>query len=237
MEAAEAVSAVDTETTNISNQNPPFRGVLIFSKNKLEWFQFVEEINMATITVVEGPMRSGKSEELISEANKYTIAGKKVLVIKPKIDTRVGSKIASRKWVGGKPVLAQEFPAFAVLDEEHLRDLIRRHRPEIIIGDECQFYDDWFLAVVYDAAKKHEVTVLLAGLGLDEWLRPFKAMPGLLAMADVVIKKTAVCSKCRCLGARFTQKLYGGSQQIEVGDALYEPRCERCHTMPQIETP
>jgi thymidine kinase len=187
---------------------------------------------MATITVVEGPMRSGKSEEIIAEANKYRIAGKKVLVIKPKIDKRTTGAIASRKWDGGKPVLTSELLAHEIINGEHLRDLIRRYSPEIIVADECQFFDHWFYDMILYASKQLDIPVWLAGLGLDAWQKPFRIMPDLLALADVVIKKTAVCSKCRCLGARFTQKLYGSSEQIEVGDALYEPRCEKCHTMP-----
>ena len=189
---------------------------------------------MANVTVVVGPMRSGKSEEIIGEANKYLIAGMKVLVVKPAIDKRTTGAIASRKWDGGKPVLTKELSAMEVKDEEHLRSLIRRYNPEIIIADECQFFDSWFYDVMLYAAKYLDIPVWLSGLDLDAWKRPFLIMPNLLALADVVIKKTAVCSKCRHLGARFTQKLSGTSSQIEVGDVQYEPRCEKCHVLPSV---
>jgi len=201
---------------------------------RIDSVHFIEEIHVADIIVVEGPMRSGKSEEIIAEANKYRIAGKKVLIIKPKIDMRTRGAIASRKWEVGGPVLTNELVAHEIINEEHMRSLIRRYRPEIIVADECQFFDAWFYDVILYAAKQLNIPVWLAGLGLDAWQKPFRIMPDLLALADIVIKKTAVCSKCRCLGARFTQKLYGSSEQIEVGDALYEPRCEKCHTMPRV---
>lgn len=189
---------------------------------------------MAKIIVVTGPMRSGKSEEVIGEANKYLIAGMKVLVVKPVIDKRAVGAIASRRWDGDKPVSTKELPAIEVKDEEHLRSLIRRYNPEIIIADECQFFESWFYDVVLYAAKHSDISVWLSGLDLDAWKRPFLIMPSLLALADVVIKKTAVCSKCRRLGARFTQKLSGTSSQIEVGDVQYEPRCDKCHVLPSI---
>lgn len=43
---------------------------------------------MNNITVFTGPMKSGKSEALLNIYNKYNIAEKNILLIKPKIDSR-----------------------------------------------------------------------------------------------------------------------------------------------------
>ena len=192
---------------------------------------------MADITVVTGPMGSGKSERVIAEIKKYQIAQRRVLVVKPIEDTRTPGAIASRKLIDGKWVLVEAIPAFDVRDEEHLGDLIRRHNPNVVIADEGQLFGKWFLRVVIHAAKYLDIPFWISALDLDAWLQPFLLAPDLCAIADRVIKETAVCSKCHSFGARFTQKIGGeSSKRIELGSTgLYEARCARCHTMPMEE--
>ena len=43
---------------------------------------------MGNINVFSGPMRCGKTQKIIDEANRQKIAGKKVLVFKPLMDNR-----------------------------------------------------------------------------------------------------------------------------------------------------
>ena len=73
------------------------------------------------------------------------------------------------------------------------------------------------------------VRVVVAGLDQDFAREPFGPMPRLLALAEFVDKMHAVC--VRCGGpAHYSQRLSGGSDQVQVGDAeSYEARCRRCY--------
>jgi len=69
---------------------------------------------------------------------------------------------------------------------------------------------------------------------MDAWKKPFGIMPKLMAMADEVIKLTAVCFKCKKRSANLTYKRGGSSdKQIEVGSNIYEGRCRACHKLPE----
>ena len=71
--------------------------------------------------------------------------------------------------------------------------------------------------------------VIVAGLDLDYLRRPFGPMPQLLALAEYVDKMHAVCVRCGA-PARYSQRIAGGSEQLQVGDAeSYEARCRGCY--------
>jgi thymidine kinase len=107
--------------------------------------------------------------------------------------------------------------------------------PDAIIVDEGQFMPEWFVKFSFFVAKKLSCLVVISGLDLDAWRRPFGTMPNLCAMADEVHKLEAVCNHCKSFEGRYTQKLAGSSDQIEVGDEIYEPRCDKCHAVPEIQ--
>jgi thymidine kinase len=70
--------------------------------------------------------------------------------------------------------------------------------------------------------------VIAAGLDQDYLRRPFGPMPALLSLAEDVSKMHAVC--VRCGGpAHYSQRIAGGSSQVEVGDSSYEARCRFCY--------
>jgi len=204
---------------------------------------------MLTIEVVTGPMFSGKSDELIRRARKALYADKKVLIVKPPADTRDNDKIICYKknLKTGKFEISDSMPADIVHSEDEFMDLINKIHPGMIIIDEAQFFGEWLLVFLNALSnffsypgKKHietngELVILIGGLDLDAWRRPFGIMPQLMAMADYVQKEPAVCFKCKGKfgPAIFTQKVGGSSAQVEVGKAdIYEARCRTCHHPP-----
>jgi len=194
---------------------------------------------MVTVDVIAGPMFSGKTEELIRRLRRASYAGKRILVIKPKIDTRTENKIVARlKKSEVKFEPAAEFPAYPVESLEELEKLFKETNPEILGIDEAQFLKDWFLIFLYKLLQNSaqvSVTVIIVGLDKDAWGKPFGIMPQLMALADHVDKEEAVCFKCGSLNAVMTQKKsLGSGEQIEVGDfELYEARCRICWTPPR----
>ena len=74
------------------------------------------------------------------------------------------------------------------------------------------------------------VRVIVAGLDQDYLRKPFGPMPRLLALAEYVDKMHAVCVLCGA-PAHYSQRIAGGSEQVQVGDVeSYEARCRRCYT-------
>lgn len=85
-------------------------------------------------------------------------------------------------------------------------------------------------------AKKH---VILAGLNLDFRSIPFTPMPTLIAIADEIIKLTAVCNNCGN-DAYFSQRILDGvpapfdSPVIQIGaEEQYEAKCRNCFIINQ----
>lgn len=191
---------------------------------------------MARLEVITGPMFSGKSEELIRRLNRATYAEQNVLVIKPKIDTRNEKKIASRKKRDKKDTEFQEshsFPAQEVSTSKEFVELVSQHKPDVLAIDEAQFFQEWLLELIDEILDKETDTnfkIIVSGLDMDAWKKPFGIMPQLMAKANEVTKFTAVCFHCKKNDANLTYKKSGSKEQIEVGNfQTYEARCRTCH--------
>ena len=69
---------------------------------------------MGDINVFSGPMKCGKSLQILNEYNRQLIAGKNAMIFKPKLDNRAGeSYIATRD---GKKLLAQNIEDISELE-------------------------------------------------------------------------------------------------------------------------
>jgi thymidine kinase len=170
------------------------------------------------IEVITGGMFSGKSEELIRRIRRAEIARQRVQLFKPMIDTRFDrEQIVSRDNRG--------LDAAAVASANDVRKRVAVGAKVVGI-DEVQFFDNEIVDVCMDLADAG-LRVIVAGLDQDFRRRPFGPMPSLLAVAEYVSKMHAVCMRCGG-PAHYSQRITGGSAQIEVGDVSYEARCRTC---------
>lgn len=194
---------------------------------------------MAHLIVRSGPMFSGKTEELIRILRRFDIARKKIVVVKPSLDVRSADEIASRRTSGGQSKdfsKSGSFPATPIQSVEELRSLMEKEQPNILAVDEAQFFEQWLVdyltELLYARADDDKFTILVGGLDMDAWGKPFGIMPQLMAIANEVQKLTAICDGCGDF-ATMTQKLVSSDQQVEVGDSeIYEARCRKCHVPP-----
>jgi thymidine kinase len=184
----------------------------------------------AALTVLTGPMFSGKTRELAQVIQTRQIAGLRTLVLKPVRDNRTIGTIKSRAGV------SLEFQAFEVSTAEQMRSYIDESEHNVLIIDEAQFFDGWLPGVVQDllaarSTQKYEIVV--AGLDMDFMKQPFGSMPQLMAMADRVVKLKAVCGTCKTVppNAIFSKKIAGDMNvQSEVGDSdKYTAVCRSCY--------
>lgn len=188
-----------------------------------------------SLTVICGPMFSGKSRELIRLMHIAEIAGQQTAIFKPAIDTRYShTDVASHDGIrmqAHSVDTAREI--LSVLT--HLPSL-----PEVVGVDEGQFFDPGLSPVclwLVDRGRR----VVVSGLDRNFRGEPFGTMPDLLAVADEVVKLRAVCMRCKDprVTASLPQRLINGepatydSPEVMVGGAEhYEARCLDCHEIP-----
>ena len=172
---------------------------------------------MGDINVYTGPMKCGKTQKILDEAQRQVIAGKNIKVFKPKIDDRFSAEeVISRK--GYK------------LDAVGINEIneIKNYDADVYVIDEFQFLKG-DLKELYRLANMGK-KFYIAGLNLTAERKPFGSMGDLLCMSDNVQMLTAICEECRNDNAIYTY--YKGENKtgdILVGEDCYIPVCRKCY--------
>jgi thymidine kinase len=187
-------------------------------------------INPGFLEVYCGPMKSGKSLELMYRVEKLRhMADTKFIFFKPKIDTRA-TKIKSR--------FSQLEYDCILVDEQNPQEILDYVTNEkLVVIDEAQFFSRKLIQIINTLLDKN-INVVVAGLDLDYKRDPFGIMPELLALANEVHKLTAICEVEGCNEpAIFTQRLKYNPDIIVVGDKEegYGPCCRKHHFIPLPE--
>ena len=99
---------------------------------------------------------------------------------------------------------------------------------QVVAIDEAQFFDPGIVKVANRLADEGR-RVIVAGLDQDFRGEPFGPMPQLMAIAEVVQKVRAVCTRCGADASR-SQRLVADEGQVRVGgEDAYEARCRACY--------
>ncbi len=176
------------------------------------------------IEVIVGSMFSGKTEELLKQVRRATIARHKVKTFKPRIDSRYSvTEVSSHD--------QNRIPSIPVEDAAEIFKYLEPSDSVIAI-DEGQFFAENIVDVANTLAESGR-RVIISGLDTDWRGRPFGPMPHLMAIAEVVRKQHAICRVCGGLASR-TQRLIADQDDILVGSTeSYEARC-RLHFDPDL---
>ena len=176
------------------------------------------------IEVITGGMYAGKSEALASRLTRAKIGRKSVAAFKHAKDDRFHKMdIASHS--GGR---------FEGRAYQTVRGMATAARGAEVIGiDEAQFFDEVGATGEYEIVQFAEefanmgCRVILACLDLTAEGKPFGPTPFLMAVADAVEKKDAVCMVC---GEPAYRSFFKGVKltDVVVGAAEYEARCRPC---------
>lgn len=174
------------------------------------------------LTLILGPMKSGKSLELIARMAPYEFADKKVLYLQPARNVR-DEGIVSRS---GLRVKSQKVSS--------LKDVIS---PVDVIGiDETFMFDPEDMAVVKQWLNEGK-ELIISSLDLNYRGKLVDVVKQLLEMKpQEILFKKAVCDACKSYDAVYTQILHkgkpvtGGLPTVvpEDGTYVYEPRCRKC---------
>lgn len=171
------------------------------------------------IEVICGSMFSGKTEELIRRLKRVRIAGLKVEIFKPKMDTRYHEM----------HIVSHDENSIVSTPIENSQTILLLAGEVDVVGiDEAQFFDNELPEVCEQLAQKG-TRVIVAGLDMDYLRKPFGPMPHLLASADYITKLHAICVRCGQI-ANYSYRKSSREGQVLLGEKdLYEPRCRVCY--------
>ena len=160
-----------------------------------------------SLTIITGPMFSGKSEELIRRIRRAEIGKRKIAVFKPKVDTRAQAQICTRNNICVR--------ATAVANGTDILNQVEDH--DVVAIDEAQFFESDIVECVEKLFFKGK-NVIVAALHTDYLGKPFGSVPELMAIPEAeVVKLSAICIQCSEPAHR-TQRLNPTGGQIQVGD-------------------
>lgn len=176
------------------------------------------------IEVICGSMFSGKTEELIRRIKRARIAGQRVEIFKPKIDTRYGDT----------KVVSHDSNSLLATPISDTSKILQVPDDVTVVGlDEAQFFDPAVVGHAQELANRGK-RVIIAGLDMDFRGQPFGPICSFLAVAEYITKVHAICSHCGNL-ASHSYRLNQDQDTVVLGETdLYEARCRRCYGMGNI---
>jgi len=171
-----------------------------------------------SVEVIAGSMFSGKTEELIRRLKRARIAGLKVEIFKPAIDTRYSDNL----------VVSHDensIPSTPVDNSSAI--LLLANEVDVIGVDEAQFFDREIVEVCTELANRG-IRIVVAGLDMDYAGKPFGPMPELMAVAEYVTKVHAICVECGNL-ANHSYRMAEEKSVVLLGEKdVYKPLCRNC---------
>ena len=180
----------------------------------------VDHVNKrGSIEVIAGSMFSGKTEELIRRLNRARIAGLKVEIYKPALDTRYSDTL----------VVSHDERSITSTPVENASMILLLSEGVQVIGiDEAQFFNNEIVDVCNELADRG-MRVIVAGLDMDYSRKPFGPMPDIIAIAEYVTKVHAICVECGNL-ANYSFRKAKDKNVVLLGEMdIYKPLCRNCY--------
>lgn len=173
-----------------------------------------------SLTLIIGPMFSGKTTELIRRCKRFISVGMQVLICNAEKDNRNGMHKVSTH--DGEILDAKSIGEVSI-------DWVKKNADNynVIAFDEGQFFPN--LPKVVSQLKKAGKSVLVSGLSGDSNLEPWETISKLIPLADDIVHTKAICVKCHA-DAAFSKKLVPNKKKIEVGAKnKYIAVCFKCY--------
>ncbi|MBQ9072710.1 MAG: thymidine kinase [Bacilli bacterium] len=187
---------------------------------------------MAKMYFRYGAMNCGKTTVLLQVAHNYEEQGMKILLIKPSIDKKAGTKVSSR--IG----LEREVDLLLTANEtirENLRNgNISFDNLNCILVDEAQFLTKEQVNELWIISKLCDIPVICYGLKTNFKGELFEGSKAIVEKADTLEEASTICkcgNKAR-FNARLENGVYvteGSEVAIDGIDAEYESLCGKCY--------
>jgi thymidine kinase len=182
--------------------------------------------NNPQITLIYGPMFSGKTTKLLELYNKSVsnYGKEKCVALNYKLDTRYGeNQIITHD--GKKIDCISVIDIDDFINNEKTRSIILN--AQFIFINEAQFFEniDCIVLHLHNILKKD---VILCGIDLDYKREKFGSMMNLISSATNVYSLKGTCKLCKG-ASEFTHRTVANSLQILIGYSQYIPLCEKCY--------
>ncbi|GAC1580485.1 MAG: thymidine kinase [Polyangiales bacterium] len=179
---------------------------------------------MAKLYFRHGTMTSAKTLNLLAVAHNYRAQGKRVVVLKPRLDVRFGThEVVSRTGL--------KCDADLLLEPDTELDKAMFEGVHCVLVDEAQFLSAHVIEQLRDLA--FSVPVICYGLRTDFRTHLFEGSKRLMELADSVEEIKVTCQYCN-RKAIFNMRLSNGTPtldgaQVELGcEDRYLPVCFAC---------
>lgn len=186
---------------------------------------------MAKLYFRHGTVGSAKTLNLLAVAHNYRQQGKKILLMKPDLDTRFGKRqIKSR---AGLEMQAD----LLIVDESSLQG-IDYHGISCILVDEVQFLSAKVIEGLRQISFEWDIPILCYGLRTDFKSHLFEGSARLMELADSIEEVKATCHFCNRKSIMNLKFVNGHAVKegptVELGaEEKYLPACYKCY-MQQI---
>ena len=184
---------------------------------------------MAKLYFRYGAMNSGKSTALMQVAHNYEEQGMRVLILKPRVDTKGGDELVSRLGVRRKVdcLIPPEMDVFEVV-----RAAAADGPLACVLCDESQFFTAAQAEQLFAVTVELNVPVICYGLRADFKGDLFPGSAELLATADIIeeVKTICWCGKKAVCNARFDESghvLKEGEQVVLGANDQYIGLCRK----------
>lgn len=178
------------------------------------------------ITLICGPMFSGKTTEMIKIVNKYHLTNKKCFYIKHNVDNRYETSGEHPK------ITTHDGHSISAVGCVKLYDKFEESLKYDVIGiDEGQFFDD--LMLFCDELRSKGKIVVISALGGNFERKMFNPIIEMIPKSDKVKFLKAVCLMCGC-NASYT-KMFNMNNNVDSlspiigGSNMFESVCNTCY--------
>lgn len=174
-----------------------------------------------------GTMDSAKTLNLLAVAHNYRSQGKRVLLLKPRLDDRFGdAAIASRAGLRAEADL--------LLDRDTVLDPRQFEGVDCVLVDEAQFLSARMIEQLRRLTREPGLPVICYGLRTDFRTRLFEGSRRLLELADSIEEVKVTCQFCNRkailnLRHRGGEPAMDGAQIELGGNDRYAPVCYVCY--------
>ena len=175
-----------------------------------------------------GAMGSAKTLNLLAVRHNYEAQGKKVLLLKPSVDTRFGNEtVRSRAGLEHKADLL--LGPGAKLDPETFEGL------SCILVDECQFLSSDAIDELREITRSQGIPVIAYGLRTDFQAQLFEGSKRLMELADSIEEIKTTCRFCESKAVfnlrhnALGEAILGGPTILLGADTCYSPTCYPCY--------
>jgi thymidine kinase len=183
---------------------------------------------MAKLYFRYGTVGSAKTLNLLAVAHNYRQQSKKVMLIKPRLDTRFGKEtIKSRAGL--------EMAADLLVEENTKLDFTIFKNLHCILVDEAQFLSAYLIDQLRNVTLELEIPVICYGLRTDFKSNLFEGSKRLMELADSIEEVKATCFFCNKKSILNLKHVNGEATidgpSIQLGaEEAYYPACFTCYT-------